>query len=197
MEPTTRASNDRTPYVFGLLLVAIGAAVLVLRLFDVDALAAVRDLGWQLFIIVPGLGLLAMALVPKPPNGAGFAIAGSIVTTVGLILAYQEANDAFESWSYAWALLPGAAGLAMTVYGFFANEHTLVAGGLRIAVIAAALFVAGYWFFETTFATGRAPLDLETWWPVLVIAIGGLITISALLGRDSGAPSRTTPEPGL
>lgn len=197
MEPTTRASNDRTPYVFGLILIAVGAAVLLLRLFDVDAIAWVSDLGWQLFIILPGLALLAMALVPQPPRGAGFAIAGSIVTTVGLILAYQEANDVFESWAYAWALLPGAAGVAMTVYGFFAGERDLLATGLRIALIAVALFVAGFWFFETTFATGRAPLDLEAWWPVLVIAVGGLITVSAFIGRGAAGPTRPNVEPGL
>ena len=48
----------------------------------------------------------------------GFAIAGSIVTTVGSVLLYQQTTGHWESWAYAWALVgPGAAGLGMLVYG--------------------------------------------------------------------------------
>lgn len=183
------ARFDRAPAVIGLVFVLVGLAALVLRQAGVDVVSYVRDAGWQFFIIIPGLALLAASIVPDPPKGVGFAIGGAIVTTVGLLLMYQERADHFESWAYAWALLPTAAGLAMLVYGFLARTGELMVSGLRTAAVSAGLFVVGAWFFETTFDTGRAPVDLTTWWPVVVIAVGVLIALTALLGRPQ---SRTT-----
>lgn len=179
--PETRF--DRTPAAIGIVFVVVGIAALALRQMGVDVVGYVRDAGWQFFIIVPGLVLLAMSIVPAPPKGVGYAIAGSIVTTVGLLLLYQERADHFESWAYAWALIPTAAGLAMLAYGFLARTTELIVSGLRTAAIGAGLFVVGAWFFETTFETGRAPVDLATWWPVVVIAVGMLIALTALIGR--------------
>lgn len=177
------ARFDRTPAAIGIVFVLVGIVALALRQAGVDVVGYVRDAGWQFFIIVPGLILLAMSIVPVPPRGVGFAIAGSIVTTIGLLLLYQERADHFESWAYAWALIPIAAGLGMLVYGFLARTTELIGTGLRTAAIGAGLFVAGAWFFETTFETGRAPVDLGTWWPVAVIAVGVLIALTALIGR--------------
>jgi hypothetical protein len=52
--------------------------------------------------------------------------------------------------------------------------------------IAAAIFVAGYWFFETVFATGRAPIDLDMWWPVVIIAAGVAALLAGTVFRGQG-----------
>jgi len=179
------ARSDRTPVALGIMFVLVGVAALALRQTGVDVVAVIRDAGWQFFIIIPGLALLAASVVPAPPRGIGFAVAGSIVTTVGLILLYQEANDHFESWAYAWTLIMAAGGAGTFVYGLAAGQRDMVASGLRTAAMAAVLFVAGFWFFETIFETGRAPVDLATWWPVIVIAAGVLLTLGALVTRTS------------
>jgi hypothetical protein len=184
MQSTHPAARlDRTPAAIGITFVLVGVAALALRQAGIDVAGVIRDAGWQFFIILPGLALLAASVVPAPPRGIGFAIAGSIVTTVGLILIYQEANNHFESWAYAWALIPAAAGIGTLVYGLITAQGELVVSGLRTAAIAAVLFVAGFWFFESTFETGRAPIDLATWWPLLVIALGVLLTLGALMTR--------------
>jgi hypothetical protein len=171
--------------VAGAVLVVAGVGWLVVRDLRLDPFAAIADAGWPFFVIIPGVILMLSSLIPKPPGGVAFAIAGSIVTTVGLVLFYQEQTAHWESWAYAWALVgPGAAGLGMSVYGLIFDQRHLVSAGLRLATIASAIFVAGYWFFETVFATGRAPVDLGAWWPVAII-VAGLAVLA--IGLESGS----------
>ena len=102
----------------GALLVVGGVGWFVARELRFDPFAAIADAGWPFFVIIPGVILMASSLIPKPPNGVGFAVAGSIVTTVGLVLLYQESTAHWESWAYGWVLVgPGAAGLGMLLYG--------------------------------------------------------------------------------
>jgi hypothetical protein len=98
---------------------------------------------------------------------------------------YGDATGHWERWSYLWALLPGAAGVASIVYGAVSARRDLILVGLRTVVVASVLFVAGMWFFETTFETGQAPIDLATWWPAILIALGALVMLSALLTRPA------------
>jgi hypothetical protein len=125
--------------------------------------------------------LLATGVVVGRPGGLRFAIAGSIVTTVGLILRYQQSTDRWESWAYAWALIPVASGLATLVCGLVYRRRDLVDDGIRVVAIAAVLFAAGYWFFETIFQSGRAPIDAAAWWPLIVVGLGVYVTARASL----------------
>ena len=85
----------------------------------------------------------------------------------------------------------------MLVYGLIFGQRELVSVGIRLATIAAAIFVAGYWFFETVFATGRAPVDLGAWWPVAIIVAGlAVLAVGLSSGGDKGADGRSTPASG-
>jgi hypothetical protein len=180
------------PAVLGVVLIAVGAAALILREVGVNLFASIGPWGWPLFIIVPGLVLLVAALIPAPPRGLGFAIAGAIVTAVGSLLLYQSQTGHWESWAYAWALLPTSAGVAMVLYGSFARARGLVTNGLWMAGIAGVVFAVGAWYFEAVFA-GRPPLlDAGNWWPVAVIGVGAVLVVRALL-----SPGRSSPEAGL
>jgi hypothetical protein len=188
---TMRSMNQRqqtaAPLV-GIALLMVGVGALALRPLGLDLGSFGGTSGWPLLVIVPGLILMASAIVPAPPNGVGLAIGGSIVTTVGLLLLYQQSTGNWATWAYAWALLPGAAGVAMTVYGSATRRPSLRAVGVRLAVIAALMFGVGLWFFESVFATGRAPFDMSGWWPVVPI-IAGLALIGRDLWRSSAGPS--------
>jgi hypothetical protein len=171
----------------GILLVAAGLIALGLRqvgfVFD-DAF----ETAWPLFVIVPGLGLVAGAMITPAPRGLGLAIGGSIVTSVGVLLFYQQVTGHWESWSYAWALIgPGAAGLGLLGYGLLFRLPEHVTTGLRLMTIATVLFLAGFWFFETLFQTGRVPMDLETWWPLGLVGLGVLLLAGGMVrpGRHS------------
>jgi hypothetical protein len=168
------------PALVGLLLIIVGGVVLAARQFGFDLFGPIGDWGWPLFIIVPGIVLLALSLVPAPPAGIGFAIAGAIVTTVGSLLLYQSRTGHWESWAYAWALIPMAAGAALVLYGSFARSSSMVRGGTWMAGIAAVLFATFAWFFEGMFA-GTVRPELIDWWPVLIVGAGAVLVLRAAL----------------
>jgi hypothetical protein len=180
------------PAVLGVVLIAVGAAALILREVGVNLFASIGPWGWPLFIIVPGLVLLVASLVPAPPRGLGFAIAGAIVTAVGSLLLYQSQTGHWESWAYAWALLPMSAGVAMALYGAFASARGLVTNGLWLAGITGVIFAVGAWYFEAVFAGTPPLLDAGNWWPLAVIGVGAVLVVRALL-----APGRSSPEAGV
>ena len=167
------------PAVLGVLLVALGATTLIARELGFNLFEAIGSWGWPFFVIVPGVVLLAASLVPAPPKGLGFATAGAIVTMVGALLLYQSRADHFESWAYAWALVPLAAGVATALYGLLARERKMVTTGTTMAAVAAGLFLVGAWFFEGVFAGERRLTDIDAWWPIGVIVLGGVIVLLA------------------
>lgn len=181
----------------GLLLVVAGIGAVIARQAGFDPIDALADGGWPLFVIVPGVVLLAISMFQRPPQGVGLAIPGGIVTTVGLVLAYQQATGHWESWAYAWTLVgPGAAGLSMLVYGSRFREMKLVVTGLRLTLIAAVLFVVGFWYFETIFDTGKVPVDVSAWWPIALVVLGVIVLgLSALNAREHEAIGQSAPTP--
>ena len=196
MQQSTIRRPTAVPAIIGLLLVAVGAVALVLReLVGVNLFASIGPWGWPFFVIVPGLVLLGASLLPAPPRGLGFAIAGGVVTTVGGLLLYQSQSGHWESWAYAWALIPAGAGLAMLVYGQLTGTRGLARNGLTLAAIGAALFATGAWFFEGIFAGEPRPLDAGNWWPVGVIALGAILLIRAIAFPTPAAPPADAPAP--
>jgi hypothetical protein len=186
MQPRSFAQRWGGLTILGTILVLVGVGWFVVRELRIDPFEAIADAGWPYFVIIPGVVLLIASLVRTPPHGLGFAIAGSIVTTVGAVLFYQQATGHWESWAYAWALIgPGAAGLGMVAYGLIFGQRDLLAAGARLVAIAAAIFVAGYWYFESIFDTGRAPIELGQWWPVVVVGAGLLALVAGFLSRGS------------
>lgn len=181
MQHTTGQRVMTGPAVVGLLFIAFGAAALALRGAGINPFGAIGTWGWPFFVIVPGLVLLAASLVPAPPKGIGFAMAGAIVTTVGALLLYQSRTGHWESWAYAWALIPLGAGLALLVYGLLIGARGMVTTGMTLAGVAAALFLAGAWFFEGVFAGEQRPTDVGAWWPIGAIVLGGVIVLRAIL----------------
>jgi hypothetical protein len=185
------------PAALGMILVIVGAVLLLVRQAGPDILETVGENGWPLFIIVPGLLLLAVAALAEPPRGVAFAISGAIVTTVGSLLWYQQATGNWESWAFAWALLPTAAGVALVVYGALTRHQSFVSSGLWTGGIGALLFAVGAWFFGDVFAGRNAPVDVATWAPVLLIIVGGAIAAASILRpARGGSISAAAPSQG-
>jgi len=85
----------------------LGAAFLVSNQLNVDW----NRYGWPVFVIAPGVFLLLVGLAMRDEAGLGMAIPGGMITSVGLLLALQNASGAWASWAYAWALVaPGVCG---------------------------------------------------------------------------------------
>ena len=170
----------RGAIVLGAILIAVGGVFLVTNLTGFAIGAA-----WPLFIIVPGLLLVAAAFAAGGEAGGGLAIAGSIVTTVGLILAVQEATGLYATWAYAWALVaPGSVGVGMVLFGTFTDRPDLVTAGLRTAGIGLALFVGFAIFFEGVIGlSGAGAPPLEGLVPLGLIALGVILVVGSLVGR--------------
>ncbi len=182
----TRADTGRLVGL-GAILILVGVAAVAARSADLDLGVWIGELTWPLFVIVPGLILLGLAVVRTPPDGLGFAIAGSVVTTIGAILLVQANTDTWTSWAYVWALIPGAAGLGMIGYGLLTRIEGLVDRGVWLVVIAGVMFVIGRWYFEAVFATGEQPVDIVTWWPLGLIMAGVIVAARALLESRRGS----------
>ena len=154
--------NRRSSIIAGLLLVLMGSWFLVdhyIPGFD--------DRWWPLIVIGVGAALLLSALLT---GISALAIPACIVGGIGGLLYWQNATDNFESWAYAWTLIPGFVGVGLILSGILSGgslQQSVHKGG-HLLVISAALFLifgsflGGFW--------GR-PL-----WPVLLIVLGlGLI----------------------
>ena len=170
----------RGAVILGAILIIAGGAFLVTNVtgFALDA-------AWPLFVIVPGLVLLAASFAAGGEAGGGLAIAGSIVTTVGLILAVQEATGLYSTWAYAWALVaPGSVGVGMFLFGTFTGRPDLRLAGLRLAGIGLALFVGFALFFEGVIGlSSDGPPPLEGLLPIALIALGAVLVLGSLFGR--------------
>lgn len=175
--PTSRRGSAGTG--FGIVLVILGLSFLAEQVLGLNVWAT----AWPFGIVAIGLGFFA-AMVIGGKGFASLAIPGSIITTVGLILAYQDRFDRYETWSYAWALIVVAVGLGLLIKGFWTDDAKAFQAGLRIAGIGAILFVVFGAFFELVVGfAGVEYASASRWfWPVLLIALGMVI----LLRRGSG-----------
>jgi hypothetical protein len=183
------AAGERRAYlVLGALLVAAGLGWLVARTAGVDLGTVVGTLGWPLFVIAPGVVLLVLGLASPREPGQGLAVAGTIVTSVGLLLAYQDATDHWSSWAYAWALIgPAAAGLGLALWGLLHGDRRGAAQGGRTLGGGLVLFGIGYAFFEGLLGIGdgrgisAGAGDIV---PFLLLGAGLLVIGGAILRRD-------------
>ncbi|MGI9148075.1 MAG: hypothetical protein ACR2IK_16230 [Chloroflexota bacterium] len=103
--------------------------------------------GWPMFVILPGLALLA-AFALGPLGAAGLAVPGCVVTTVGLLLAVQNTFDVWATWAYAWGLIVASVGLGLRLQGQRLAQPRLVGAGTSMLEWGLLGFVVFGTFFE-------------------------------------------------
>jgi hypothetical protein len=183
-----RGSQART-MIFGALLIALGAAFLVSEQVNFNW----GEHSWPIFVIASGLFLLLVGLAMPSEAGLGLAVPGGIITSVGLLLAFQDATGAWASWAYAWALIaPGSVGATLSLYGLLHRRMDLLDAGLRTAAVGLGLFVGFGLFFENIIgidADHRSTV-LRDALPVMAIALGALIVLMNVLPRPGSRSGR-------
>jgi hypothetical protein len=185
-----RSETSRGAILFGALLVILGAGALALR-------ASGGAIGWPAWVILPGVALFVAAFALPEAAGPGLAVTGGIVTSVGAVLAVQDATGAYASWAYAWALVaPGGVGIGLFLYGLLTRRGDLARGGLGSLVTGVVLFLVGFLFFEGVLhldGSGFAGLTDVTV-PIVIMAIGAAILVGTVLPgpwrRSWPAPAR-------
>jgi hypothetical protein len=165
--------------VFGAILILLGLLFLAERFLEIN----LGRYGWPLFIIVPGVVLFVASLAAPPREGSGLAIAGGIVTAVGVILAVQNATGLWATWAYVWPLVaPGGSGLGMALYGLLRGQPELVSSGARSIGAGLGLFVAFGLFFEGVIGLSGDPFLVGSdYLPIVLIGIGALLLVWGLL----------------
>lgn len=164
---------------FGLVL--LGALWLAVQLLNWN----VGWLVWPFFILLPGVACLLIAALGSA-SLSGFFIPGGAITAVGGILFVQNLTGRFESWAYAWALIPAAVGVGLSLQGQRLGDEAAVRRGRWLAGVFGLVFVVALGFFEgLIFGDGAGTWFFRFALPLALIAVG-----VGLLLRRSGPGSR-------
>jgi hypothetical protein len=181
--PSKTSSPDRSTVIVGGALIVLGAIFLAERAFAID----LGRFGWPLFVIVPGVLMMAASLAVGGREGSGLAVSGAITTTVGLVLAFQNATGLWATWAYAWALVgPAATGIGLIFYGSLRNQPDLLSAGIKSLGTGLALFAGFGLFFEGIIGLSGEPFLIGSdFLPVALIGLGVvLVGWSLLRGRQ-------------
>ena len=176
--------GERSPAIaLGLVLVVIGAPLFVGQIADVG----IGDIGWPFIIVAIGVVLLFLGLFVNLEQG--MVIGGTVVTTVGLVLAYQNGTGLWSTWAYAWALVgPAASGLGLAIWGVRTGDASATRNGFWGFLGGLALFAVAFLFFEGVIGLSGERLPLADWvLPAAVIAIGVALLARGLLARGDPA----------
>ncbi len=159
----------------GVLLIAAGIVLFSAQVLGVD----VGRYGWPMFVVGTGAVMLLMALSGFDPS-RGLVYPGTIVTTVGLILLYQNTTRHWESWAYVWALIPASVGLATALHARLTGRARQARGGISIMFMFLVLFAVGLTFFEGMLRISGRDFGLigQYAFPLLLIAAGVWMLIS-------------------
>ena len=169
-------SGRRATAVFGIILILVGLFFAVLQL--VPGLREWLDLyfAWPLLIIGFAVFLLVVGLLSGIP---AMVVPASIFGGIGGLLYWQNATNNWQSWAYAWNLIPGFVGVGLVLLGLASpKERKGIGTGLWMILISAVLFFVFGSLFGA-FVGGWSLL--ATYWPVLVILFGVLSLVEALM----------------
>jgi hypothetical protein len=176
--------DQRSPALgFGVLLILIGILLFAGQVADVG----IEDVGWPIIVVAVGVAILGLGLFVNREQG--MAVGGTVVTTVGLVLLYQDTTGRWESWAYAWALVgPAASGLGLLLWGIRSGDAGDIRGGTWGLLGGLGLFVVGFLFFEGIIGISGERLPLPEWLlPAIVIGIGVVLLIRAMFERREPA----------
>ena len=163
----------------------IGGALLII--FGLFALAGnlFPRLDWGFFwpFIIIGIGaLFFVAMFAGGKQTAAFAIPGSIVGGIGLVLLFENITHHWESMSYFWTLILTFVGLGIYIMGRYGGDATQKKSGLNVMKVGLIMFVIFSSFGGILF-------------PVLLIGLGSylMFTRSGLLGGKKSDTSDSVP----
>ena len=178
-----RRGADQAATVGGVVLVGLGVLFLVQQSLGID----IAGFAWPLFVLIPGFALL-IGFAVGPRSAAGLAIPGCVITTVGLILAIQNTFGLWETWAYAWALIPASVGLGLRLQSERLGQPRGVRVGTRMFEGFLLAFVVLFVFFELILNLSNvASGALRTLVGPAVLILAGIYLL--LRRRPSGAPS--------
>ncbi len=163
--------RQRSRLVAGLMLIALGTLFLLFQLMPALWDWVNMTYAWPLTVIAVGAVLLVFGLIVGAP---GMAVPACLVAGIGAILYWQNLTGHWESWAYAWTLIPGFVGVGTALMGVLGEGgRRSIESGLWLMATSATLFL-----IFGSFLGGLSLLG--PWWPVLLILAGVLALIRSL-----------------
>ncbi len=158
----------------GSVLIAIGILSILGQVFrQIDF--------WEIFWPFTIIGIGAVFFAAMFAGGrsvSGLAIPGSIFSTIGLMLFYQNMTGHWESWAYGWTLILMAVGIGIYIMGAWGDKSGQRQAGLRVVRVGLIMFVIFGSFFELIFTEGMQ-FGLRTiFFPAALIILGLYLILS-------------------
>jgi hypothetical protein len=155
--------------IAGTILIAFGLLALLRNVFPIFDWGSI----WPLAII--GFGaLFFVVMVTGGKQAAAFAIPGSIISGIGLILLFQNITGRWESMSYFWALILMFVGLGIYIMGWYGGDVNQKRSGFGLMKTGFILFIIFGAFFELLVFSSYNNLIF----PVLLILLGAYLILS-------------------
>ncbi len=163
--------TQRSSLVGGLLLIGLGALLLIYQLSPSMRELLALEFSWPLLVVGVGVFLLFLGLVVGAP---GMAVPACIVGGIGGLLYWQNATGNWESWAYAWTLIPGFVGAGVILAGLLGGR---LLKGVRDGLGLVFISLVGFAVFGSLLGGFDV---LGPYWPVLLILAGVAILIRPL-----------------
>src|SRR5215208_5203649 len=154
--------------IVGTLLIVFGLMALAGRFFSfVD-----WDFLWPFAIL--GFGaLFFVAMFAGGKGTAAFAIPGSIIGGIGLVLLFQNITGHWESMSYFWTLIITFVGVGIYIMGWYGGDSGQKQAGRRVITVGVIMFVIFGSFFEMIFSSFGNMI-----FPIALILLGAYLVLS-------------------
>lgn len=149
------------------------------------------------FIVIGFGALFFVAMVAGGKSAAVFAIPGSIISGIGLLLLFQNMTGRWESMSYFWTLIILFVGIGIYIMGWYAGDPNQRRSGTGVMKVGFLLFILFGTFFEVFIFSSFNNLIF----PVLLILLGIYLMLSrsGLFGgnrsRMDDSSNKTVPPP--
>lgn len=160
--------NNVGALIGGAILIGIGLLTLVSRMYtNID-----WGLLWPFSIIGFGaLFFIAMFAVGK--SGAAFAIPGTIITGIGLVVLFQNITQHWTTMSYLWTLIIIFVGLGIYIMGVYGEDANQRRSGGKVMKVGIILFIVFGTIFESIFSSLNNVI-----FPILLILLGVYLVLS-------------------
>ena len=168
----------------GAVLIAIGLLSLASRVF--------QNFNWGFvwpFLVIGVGAVFFVAMFSGGKQTAGFAIPGTIIGGIGLVLLFQNIFKHWESMSYFWTFIVIFVGLGIYIMGLYGNDEGQKQSGWRVMKVGAILFVIFGAFFEMLVFSSFNNLIF----PILLILLGVYLVLSrtGLFGRRNSEETKS------
>ena len=162
--------NNLGALIGGAILIAVGLLSLAGRFFtNID-----WGLLWPFAIIAFGV-LFFIAMFATGKSGAAFAIPGTIISGIGLVLLVENITQHTTLIAYMWTLILFFVGLGIYIMGWYGEDAGQRKSGGRVMKIGLILFIIFGTAFEAIFSSSANLI-----FPILLILLGGYLVISRL-----------------